>query len=177
MGDDETRRGAFTRAQTAAQQYRGPCADFAVGLEGGIVDLVVPLPPFLPGGGLTTQDMSCFAWMCVLHIPTQRWGFARTASFSLPEVVATFVRGGMELGDADDKVFGRSGSKQEEGAVGILTHGAITRAAYYEHALLLALAPFVHDGAGALHMPAPLSTGSIPRGLYSAAASEGATTA
>ena len=49
----------------------------------------------------------------------------------------------MELGLADDKVFGRQDSKSKDGAVGLLTRGAITRTAYYAHAVTLALAPFV----------------------------------
>ena len=50
----------------------------------------------------------------------------------------------MELGDADDQVFGRNGSKTEEGVVGLLTRGQIDRAAYYEQPLLLALVPFIN---------------------------------
>lgn len=37
------------------------------------------------------------------------------------------VAGGMELGEADDHVFERSNSKQEDGAVGLLTKGLIDR--------------------------------------------------
>jgi non-canonical (house-cleaning) NTP pyrophosphatase len=39
------------------------------------------------------------------------------------------VESGKELGDADDIVFGKSNSKQQNGAVGILTHDIITRTA------------------------------------------------
>jgi inosine/xanthosine triphosphatase len=56
--------------------------------------------------------------------------------------VARLVRSGVELGVADDRVFGRSNSKQQDGAVGLLTRGIVTRTDYYEHALLLALVPF-----------------------------------
>ncbi|MEM6529629.1 MAG: DUF84 family protein, partial [Chloroflexota bacterium] len=52
------------------------------------------------------------------------------------------VRGGMELGDADDIVFGRSNSKQQTGSVGLLTGDALTRETYYLHAVVLALIPF-----------------------------------
>ena len=50
----------------------------------------------------------------------------------------------MELGDADDVVFGRSNSKQESGVVGLLTEGRMTRKQYYQHACLLALIPVTH---------------------------------
>lgn len=185
MGDAETRGGAFARAHNAAALWvaqGGGCpADFAVGMEGGCEDALIPLPIPLPSrdahaatGGY--RDMSCFAWMAVLHVPSGRWGWARTASFSLPPPVAALVRSGTELGVADDAVFRRSGSKQSEGAVGILTHGAIDRAAYYVHALHLALVPFLHDEEGKdglLHMSNPRGRGRddgthkrAPVGLY-----------
>ena len=85
------------------------------------------------------------AFMAVLQVGTGRWGVARTGSFSLPPAVAALVRGGMELGAADDAVFGRVNSKQEDGAVGLLSKGIITRTTNYEHALVLALVPFVSE--------------------------------
>jgi non-canonical (house-cleaning) NTP pyrophosphatase len=69
-------------------------------------------------------------------------GKARTGAFMLPQEVATLVRSGVELGHADDQVFGRSNSKQTNGAVGLLTADLIDRQHYYEHAVVLALIPF-----------------------------------
>lgn len=60
----------------------------------------------------------------------------------LPQEVASLVRQGVELGIADDRVFGRSNSKQSNGAVGLLTADLIDRQRYYEHAVILALVPF-----------------------------------
>ena len=71
------------------------------------------------------------------------FGLAKTATFLLPSSLATLIEQGMELGHADDKVFGRVNSKQGSGTVGILTDGLIDRAAYYEHALTLALVPWI----------------------------------
>ena len=48
----------------------------------------------------------------------------------------------MELGDADDVIFGRTNSKQGNGSVGILTADVITRTIFYQQAILLALIPF-----------------------------------
>ena len=48
----------------------------------------------------------------------------------------------MELGQADDVVFGATNSKQAMGAVGLLTGGLISRADLYRPAVLLALIPF-----------------------------------
>ena len=52
------------------------------------------------------------------------------------------MRQGLELGQADDIVFGRSNSKQANGAVGILTDDVIDRAQLYEPAVIFALIPF-----------------------------------
>ena len=72
------------------------------------------------------------------------WGFGRTGSFELPPAVAKLVNEeGMELGDADDKIFRRVKSKHGSGTVGILTNGMIDRSSYYDHALKLALVPWV----------------------------------
>ena len=40
-------------------------------------------------------------------------------------------------------VFGRTGSKLEEGAIGLLSRGAMDRVELYEHATVLALLPFI----------------------------------
>ena len=48
---------------------------------------------------------------------------------------------GMELGAATDETFQRTGSKKEEGSVGILPHEVIDRATYYEHAVIFTLTP------------------------------------
>jgi len=125
MGDDETLRGAHQRA--AGAQVARPDAEYWVGIEGGCAE---------GAGGMET-----FAWVVVLGRETS--GRSRTGMFMLPEEVAGLVRGGMELGHADDVVFGRSNSKQEDGSVGLLTGGVIDRAAYYEHAVILALIPFL----------------------------------
>jgi non-canonical (house-cleaning) NTP pyrophosphatase len=71
-------------------------------------------------------------------------GKSRTGAFYLPEEIARLVRDGMELGHADDVVFGRSNSKQQDGSIGLLTGGVIDRTLYYEHAVVLALIPFLN---------------------------------
>jgi non-canonical (house-cleaning) NTP pyrophosphatase len=72
-------------------------------------------------------------------------GKARTATFYLPQEVITLVQRGIELGHADDMVFGRSNSKQQNGSVGLLTEDVITRLTYYSHAVVLALIPFKNE--------------------------------
>jgi non-canonical (house-cleaning) NTP pyrophosphatase len=148
MTDEETLQGALNRAINARAAQ--PSADYWVGIEGGCEE---------KHGELWT-----FAWVVVLGLASPRhegyqWtepakvadvrqgvrvlmGKARTGAFMLPQEVANLVRSGIELGHADDQVFGRSNSKQTNGAVGLLTSDLIDRQRYYEHAVILALVPF-----------------------------------
>lgn len=122
--DHETVTGAANRARHAAKLY--PQADFWVGIEGGIAD--------------EGSEMAAFAWVFILS--PYRSGKSRTGTFFLPAAVAELVRQGEELGQADDIVFKTENSKQENGAVGLLTGNLVDRARLYEQAVLLALIPF-----------------------------------
>ncbi len=122
--DQETLRGAEERAARAMEST--PDADMWVGIEGGVAEM---------GFG-----MAAFAWVVVQS--RRQTGRARTGTFMLPEAVARLVRAGVELGDADDRVFGSMDSKRNMGAVGLLTGGVIDRQALYAHAVALALIPF-----------------------------------
>lgn len=124
MSDAETLQGALNRARAARQVQ--PQADFWAGVEGGIEE---------QGGCL-----SAFAWVVILS--AERCGKARSATFDLPPALAEMIRQGVELGEADDRLFGRQNSKQQNGAVGLLTGDVIDRARYYEQAVVLALIPF-----------------------------------
>jgi len=124
MNSADTLQGALNRA--AAVQALRPQADFWVGIEGGVEE---------DAGGL-----AAFAWVAVLSNSAS--GKARTGTFFLPPRVAELVRQGKELGEADDIVFGAVNSKQQNGAIGLLTGDVIDRAALYEHAVVLALVAF-----------------------------------
>jgi inosine/xanthosine triphosphatase len=128
MTDDETHTGALNRAHRALEST--PTADYAVGVEGGCAIVV-------------DGKMQVFAWIVIRHRDGLQ-GEAKTGTFYLPQEVATLVQGGTELGHADDIVFGRNNSKQENGSVGLLTGNLITRETYYTHAVLLALIPFIN---------------------------------
>lgn len=125
--DAETLQGALNRARNAAQEVSE--ASYWVGIEGGIQEH-------------SNGKMAAFAWVVISS--QDRVGQARTATFFLPDAVTALVRQGQELGQADDIVFKRAGSKQKEGAVGILTGNVIDRAGLYAHAIVLALIPFQH---------------------------------
>jgi inosine/xanthosine triphosphatase len=146
FGDEETRRGAINRLKRCIQIE--PNRDYYVSFEGGVglssrggVRLLSSSLDELPD---SLQMLECFAWVAVVEGKSQRVSLARTASFVLPPEVSSLVKGGMELGEADDKVFGRSGGKGMDGTVGKLTSGIINRAEYYAQALQLALIPFTN---------------------------------
>jgi len=126
MSDQETLLGAKNRVKNA--KIALPDADFWVGLEGGLEEI--------------NGKLEAFAYIIVES--KDKTGISKTATFALPEKVSELVRSGMELGDADDIVFGDSNSKQKNGSVGILTKDLITRTSFYETSVILALIPFIH---------------------------------
>ena len=126
-GDAETLAGALNRARQALEL--APEDAYGVGLEGGVVEL--------------GPDMFACAWCAIMQHDGQQ-GVASTGRCMLPRAVAELVRGGMELGQADDIVFARSQSRLNEGAVGLLTRGAIDRARFYAPAVTMALVPFLN---------------------------------
>ena len=125
MSSNETLMGATNRAHNVSKL--APEADYWIGIEGGIEDV--------------NEELEVFAWV-VVKSKDGKIGKGRTGSFFLPEKVAELIKQGMELGEADDIVFGLTNSKQANGAVGILTGDVLTRTTYYEPAVILALIPF-----------------------------------
>lgn len=124
MTDEMCLIGARNRANNAKKSV--PDGDFWVGVEGGCDYL--------------GDELVAFAWIVILG--RENIGCARTAMFRLPKQIQALVESGLELGDADDQVFGRSNSKKKSGAVGLLTGDVITRTSLYEMAVILALIPF-----------------------------------
>lgn len=128
-GDDETQRGALTRAKAALDATD---ADLAIGLEGGVV--------VLPDGSMRT----C-AWAAAVD-RDGREGLGGSLAVPLPEIVAARLRAGEELGHAMDAVAAVVGTKHGRGAVGILTAGLIDRQRAYEPLVAYALAPWLAAG-------------------------------
>lgn len=127
LSSQETVTGAVNRASGAQEQY--PDAVFWVGIEGGLE--------------LTEDGMESFAWVVV--ISQENIGKAKSATFYLPEKIVKLIRAGKELGEADDIIFGMHNSKQQTGAVGILTNNTVTRTSFYSEAVVLALIPHIHS--------------------------------
>lgn len=93
---------ATNRAKRLTETHSGLC----IAIEGGVGDCI------------GSSALECFAWAVVIDPSTGRKGQARSASFQLPDAVATLVRGGVELGSADDQVLGRTDSGHGSGTVG-----------------------------------------------------------
>jgi inosine/xanthosine triphosphatase len=127
FGDEEMIAGALQRARAALTAEAA--AHYGIGLEGGVSELA--------------EGLFATAW-CVAVDRAGQAGYASAGHFQLPQRVADLVRDGMELGHADDVVFGRSNSKHGEGSIGLLTAGKIVRAQYYAPAVVRALIPFVN---------------------------------
>jgi inosine/xanthosine triphosphatase len=125
-GDDETIRGAVARARAARESLD---ADIGIGIEGGVV------------AAADGSVRSC-AWVAAAA-RDGREGIGGSLAFTLPDHVAALVRDGMELGHAMDTVGGTHNVKQGVGAVGVLTHGLVTRQQAYEVLVAYALVPLM----------------------------------
>lgn len=125
MTNIETLKGATNRAKNARRLE--PKADYWVGIEGGLEEV--------------NKEMECFAWV-VVRSKSGNVGKGKTGTFILPKKIVRLIKRGKELGEADDIVFNRTNSKQENGSVGILTGDVLTRTDFYEPAVVLALIPF-----------------------------------
>lgn len=128
MSDEETRLGARNRVALARQKI--PDADYWVGMEGGL--------------DIFDHHLMAFAWMVVAG-RDKRSSETRSATLPLPPEVQRLVAGGLELGEANDRVFSTLNSKQAGGAYGLLTNGLMTRESVYTQTLILALIPFVNQ--------------------------------
>lgn len=128
VGDQETRRGAFNRAQAVLALTD---AEWGFGLEGGVVETEF---------GLMTN-----AW-CVVVARDGRVGVGGSANMLLPDAIAQRVmQDGLELGEAMDEYANTQDVKRGKGAIGILTRGLLDRQGAYEYIVKLALARLVWE--------------------------------
>ncbi len=126
IGAQQTSTGARNRARAALAAVAG--ARMGMGLEGGVD----------PDGSL----INCVAVVEAEGRENLTWG----VRFPLPPSVVARVLKGEELSVVMDQVTGRTESKKQLGAVGILTNGLFTRAEMWQGPLACALMPFLHPG-------------------------------
>lgn len=88
------------------------------------------------------QQLECFAWV-VVQSPCGATSHARSASFPLPPALSELIlRDGLELGAADDAVFGRWACRLRGDTVSTRRGGrACTGSCMENHSLKLLLAP------------------------------------
>ncbi len=123
--DREAIEGARKRAKKAKAMGD---FDFGVGLEGSVAD--TKLGMFLTGWAFLIDKKDCY--------------LGGGGRLQLPESIAQRIRNGEKLGPVMDEVTGRSGVKEDEGAIGVFTNGIITRKEAYRNALVFALAKYLN---------------------------------
>ena len=122
--NEEILLGARNRVKNAFELTA--YADYWVGIEGGIEE--------------KNGEMAAFAWIVIKS--NELSGKSKSGTFFLPTNIAKMIREGKEMGLVNDIIFKKKNSKQESGAIGILTQNVIDRTQLYEHAIILALVPF-----------------------------------
>lgn len=154
FGMDETRQGARNRAHAALDA--DPSADYGVGLEGGVEC----------DAGLDGRHFEC-GWICIvererpataeqdqqpsstaskkLHLG-RREGWGSSARFELSAAIVDKLRAdpvNLELATVMTALSGVENIGTKQGAMGIMSGGALGRAEAYAHGVMFALAPFV----------------------------------
>lgn len=122
MSEEETRRGAVNRAREALGN-----ADYGVGLEGGVQEV-------------GNELFEC-AWVSVVS-KSGEVGLAGGLYFELPEKIANRIRRGEELGPIMEEIM-KYDVKRNDGAIGVLTKGMLSRQTAYEQVVKSALVRFV----------------------------------
>ncbi len=124
--NEQVFHGSFNRAKNALKLVQD--ADFGVGIEGGVIKLF--------------ERYYCMGFIVILsksgEISTGFSGWFECPSRILPRLLS-----GEELGLIMDDISGRKNVKYEEGAIGILTKGVVSRTDLYEHGIIMALTKFV----------------------------------
>ena len=126
MSSKETRQGAINRVEFCRNT---DSADYYLAMEGG-VDSFEDGPATFAYIAIATQD---------------NMSIGRSANLPLPACVFEALQQGEELGHVMDRLFNTTNIKQAGGAIGLLTNGHATRASIYTQAIILAMAPLMHQ--------------------------------
>ncbi|MBK3496058.1 DUF84 family protein [Viridibacillus sp. YIM B01967] len=124
MSDAETREGAINRALNT---HTASKADFSFGLEGGVKD-VGGVMYVCNWGTLVLKDGTIIT--------------AAGAQIPLPNVIATAVNSGLELGPVMDEYTQQNDIRQHSGAIGIFTKDLIDRKEMFEHVIKLLIGQY-----------------------------------
>lgn len=124
--EQATWEGARTRARQALAAW--PEADFGVGVEAGLFDVV-------PTGGLFDVQA------CVVADRAGRLTYGQGPGFAYPIEVQEELRAGRSVGDVISRVADVPDIGRKMGAVGWLSDGRLDRAGLTEPAVLMAFLP------------------------------------
>ncbi len=123
LGIEEIYRGAVNRAR-AVMDAAAP--DFAVGIEAGIYDV---------------GDYHVDTQMCAVLDAGGTMTIGHSGGFTYPPEVMAEVRKGREIGDIFATISGNDKIKHQEGAIGMLSNGWITRRTFSCQSVQMALIP------------------------------------
>jgi len=130
---EELMRGARQRADALVESLRatGESADYFVGLEGGL-DVAIE------------NGRRCVLLESWAYVSDGRRGhFGCSGSIELPEALAEDVlSNGTELSEAIDRFAGAVGTRDAQGAWGVLSGELISRQEAFRVAVVAAFAPF-----------------------------------
>lgn len=126
MSNGESIRGARNRATRAREAGN---AAYGVGIESGLEQI--------EGVWFST------GWVVIVDTEG-REGISSSMLRPVPLPSVELVLQGMELGLANDRVFGTTNSKQATGLIGLLTNDVLTREGVFRDAVIAALARFLH---------------------------------
>ncbi|WP_339062157.1 inosine/xanthosine triphosphatase [Tepidibacillus marianensis] len=129
FSDEETIRGAMNRAKAVMENLKDINLDYAVGLEGGVVE--------------TPYGFFLCNWGAVMN-PAGELGIGGGQRVQLPEIIVKGLQNGKELGDLIDPITGKDNVRKKEGTIGVLTQNHITRSAMFKDVVICSFARFLH---------------------------------
>jgi inosine/xanthosine triphosphatase len=126
MSNLESIAGARNRANRAREALGAP---WGVGLESGLERI--------------GDTWFSTGWVVIVDAAGNE-GISSSMLRPVPLPSMALVHQGVELGHANDQVFGTVNSKQETGMTGLLTNNVLTREGVFRDAVIVALARFLH---------------------------------
>ncbi len=118
-GDEETMAGAVNRAK-AVREKTGTV--YGIGLEGGLMQV--------------KDRLYLCNWGALCGMDGERY-VASGARVPLPLSLAEKLKGGQELGQVIDQYVNKKNIRENEGTIGILTEGAVSRTDMFYHVVSL----------------------------------------
>lgn len=125
MSDDESIQGATNRAKAALKAVKN--ADFAVGMEGGVHQIV---DKWFESG-----------WIAIIN-KEGKLGLATSARWQIGGKVMKRLDGSNELAKIFENIAGVENAKDKAGVMGLVTNNHLSRDIVYSQGVIFALAPF-----------------------------------